>query len=217
MLPREKKRRGGGGSKNFISLAGDDKFCQYLCTKVLADKHAPEVYPSVGKLKKRHLNSKPQYLLGAGGKLDPGPLGVWVVGNDGGVVAAGPGQLAPVPGLLLEVADDGALGHVADGHDVADGELGLLAAVNELAAVHALGGDQELLLDLVAVGIAKVGDGEGGATSGVVDDVLDHALERREIQAYERIPKMLQLAAVEISHPPPKKIRGYPIVLTQFL
>ena len=76
-------------------------------------------------------------LLGAGGQLDPGPVGVGVVGDHGGVVPARSGQLAAVPGLLLQVADDGSLGHVANGHHVADGELRLLAAVHELSSVHA--------------------------------------------------------------------------------
>ena len=75
-------------------------------------------------------------LLGAGGQLDPGPVGVGVVGDHGGVVAAGPGELPTVSGLLLEVADDGSLGHVANGHHVADGQLGLLATVHELSGVH---------------------------------------------------------------------------------
>merc|ERR1719193_1934238 len=58
-------------------------------------------------------------LLGAGGQLDPGPLGVGVVGDHDGVVARGTGDAATVAGLLLEVADDGTLGHLADGDDVA--------------------------------------------------------------------------------------------------
>merc|ERR1719266_218327 len=53
-------------------------------------------------------------LLGAGGQLDPGPLGVGVVSDHSGVVAAGPGHLAAVTGLLLKVAHNGSLRHVAD-------------------------------------------------------------------------------------------------------
>merc|ERR1719468_1124684 len=90
-------------------------------------------------------------LLGAGGQLDPGPVGVWVVGNHGGVVAAGPSELPAVSGLLLEVAD---------------GQLRLLATVHELSGVHTFGGDEELLLDLVSVGITEVDDSKRGATAG---------------------------------------------------
>lgn len=64
-----------------------------------------------------------------------------------------------------------------DGHHVADGEVSLLSAVDELAGVHALGSDEQLLADLVAVGIAEVDDGERSATAGIVDDVPDDALD----------------------------------------
>ena len=40
-------------------------------------------------------------------QLDPGPLGVSVVGDDGGIVSAGPGELATVTGLLLKISDNG--------------------------------------------------------------------------------------------------------------
>ena len=89
-------------------------------------------------------------VLRTGRQLDPGPLGVGVVGDDGGVVAGGSGHLAAVAVLLLEVADDGSLGHGAHGHHVADGQLGALAAVHELPGVHALDGDEQLLADLVS-------------------------------------------------------------------
>merc|ERR1719234_1682307 len=62
-------------------------------------------------------------LLRAGWELDPSPLGVRVVGDDGGVVAGGPGKLA---------------------------------AVDKLSSVHAFGGDEKLLLHLVAVGVPEV-------------------------------------------------------------
>merc|ERR1719203_803703 len=124
-------------------------------------------------------------LLGAGGQLDPGPLSVGVVGDNGGVVAAGPGHLATVPGLLLEVADDGSLGHEAYGHHVADGDLSLPAAVDELAGVHSLGGDEELLLYLVPVGVPEVDDGQGCSTAGVMDDVLDVSVTLGEVGGAE--------------------------------
>merc|ERR1712198_355033 len=67
-------------------------------------------------------------LLASRWQLHSGSLGVGVVGDDGGVVSAGPGELATVSGLFLEVADDGSLGHVSDGHHVSDGDLGFLPA-----------------------------------------------------------------------------------------
>ena len=55
--------------------------------------------------------------------------------NDGGVVARSAGECATVAGFLLDVADNGALGALADGKDVARCEGGLFAAVDEGASV----------------------------------------------------------------------------------
>ena len=111
-------------------------------------------------------------LLGAGRQLDLGDALVGVVRDDGGVVAGAPGERASVAELALEVAHDGTLGEVADGQDVADGERSLLAAVDELAGEHALGGDEELGSLAVAVSLREDDSGERSATSGVVDDLL---------------------------------------------
>merc|ERR1719436_2127383 len=116
-------------------------------------------------------------LLDAGGQLDPGAAGVGVVGDDGAVAAGGLGDLAAVTGLLLHGAGDGAFRHLSDGKDVADAELGLLAAVDELAGGDALGGDHDLLALPVLVGVVEDDAGERGATAGVVHDVLDEALD----------------------------------------
>jgi len=109
--------------------------------------------------------------------LHPCPLGLWVVGDDDGVVAGGARDPAAIAGLLLEVRDDGSLGHLSDGHDISHGELGLLAAVDELTGVDALGGDEQLLTGLVPVWVPEVNDGQGCAPARVVDDVLDHTLD----------------------------------------
>ena len=116
-------------------------------------------------------------LLGAGRQLNPGALGVGVVGDDGGVVAGCSGQLASVSGLLFEVRDDGSLGHHTDGHDVADGQLSLLAAVDELTGVHSLAGDHQFLPDLVPVGVSEVDDGQRSTATGIVNDVPNDALD----------------------------------------
>ena len=113
-------------------------------------------------------------LLGAGGELDTGLALVGVVADDGDVVAGGAAESAAVAGLLLDVGDDGTLGDGAEGEDVADGQGGLLAGVDELAGVHALIGDEGLLVLLELVGVAEDDLGEGRTTTGVVDDVLDH-------------------------------------------
>ena len=114
-------------------------------------------------------------LLGAGGELDTGLALVGVVADDGDVVAGGTAERTTVAGLLFDVGDDGTLRDGAEGQDVADGQGGLLAGVDELAGVHALIGDEGLLVLLELVGVAEDDLGEGRTTAGVVDDVLDYA------------------------------------------
>eukprot|EP00850_Spirogloea_muscicola_P000277 SM000001S04679 [mRNA] locus=s1:1641799:1646343:- [translate_table: standard] len=103
--------------------------------------------------------------------------GVGVVGDDDGVVAGGAGKGAAVAQVVLHVADDGALGHGAQREDVADGERGFLAAIDELAGVHALGG-HELLLDVAEPeGVAEGNARQRRAAPTVVQDLRHHALD----------------------------------------
>lgn len=113
-------------------------------------------------------------LLAARGELDAGDAGIRVVGDDDSVVAGAAGEGSTVPGLLLNVADDGTLGHLADGAHVSNVQGGLLAAVDVLASVQALGGNEQLLVLLVADGVAELHLGQRGTTSRVVDDLGHH-------------------------------------------
>jgi len=117
------------------------------------------------------------HLAGARGELDAGLALLGEVGDDGGVVARGLGELGPVAGALLNIAHDGTLGHGAEGQHVADIELGLLATVDKLASVHALSTDEELLAHLEPVGITELHNSKGSTTAGVVDDLLDYSLD----------------------------------------
>jgi hypothetical protein len=105
-------------------------------------------------------------LLGAGRETDTG-LAVLVVSNDGGVVARGTGKGSAVTNLLLDVEDDGTLGALAEGKNVADREGGLLTGVDERAGRDTLGRDEGLLAELVAVGVAEDDGGEGSTTVGL--------------------------------------------------
>ncbi|OAY68215.1 Subtilisin-like protease SBT3.3 [Ananas comosus] len=102
---------------------------------------------------------------------------IGVVGDDDGVIPGASGEDPAIPNVVLDVAHDGTLGDGSEGEHVPDHERGLAAAVHELARVHALGADEELLLVLVAEGVAEGDAREGGAAPGVVDDVGDDALE----------------------------------------
>ena len=103
-------------------------------------------------------------LLRAGGETDARLVLIGGVADDGRVVAGGTGERTAVAGLLLNVADDGTLGALSDGKDVADSEDGLLAAVDEGTGVETLGGDERLLAKLVPVGIAENDTGERSTT-----------------------------------------------------
>ena len=83
-------------------------------------------------------------LLGARGKLDAGLAGVMVVTNDGNVVAGSTAERTTVTSLLLNVGNNGTLGHGPEREDVADGQRGLLSGVDELAGVHALIGNETI-------------------------------------------------------------------------
>ena len=56
-------------------------------------------------------------------------------------------------------------------------ELTLLADVDELAGVHALGGHEQLLPDLVTIRITEMDDGQRGTTTGVMDNIFDDSLD----------------------------------------
>ena len=81
-----------------------------------------------------------------------------------------------IPDLMLEVANNAALRHLADRQNVANSQLRLLAAVNELTSVHALGGYEKLLLQTMLVAVAELNNGEGGTTTRIVNNVLDDTL-----------------------------------------
>lgn len=116
-------------------------------------------------------------LLGTAGELDARLALVRVVADDGNVVARGAAKGAAVAHLLLDVGDDGTLRNGAEGQDVANGEGGVLAGVDELAGVHALVGDERLLHQLVTVRVAEDDLGKRRATAGVVDDFADDATD----------------------------------------
>lgn len=85
--------------------------------------------------------------------------------DNGDVVAGGSGESSSVANSLLDVGDDGTLGHLTDGEDVADGQGCLLSGVDELTSVHALVGDESLGGRTELVGVSEDDLGEGGTTT----------------------------------------------------
>ena len=81
-----------------------------------------------------------------------------------------------VSGLQLDVAHDRTLRDHLQGKAVSDGKLGTLTAVHELSALHALNGKHTVLHPLVLVRVTELHKGNGGSTSGVVDNLADSSL-----------------------------------------
>lgn len=111
-------------------------------------------------------------LLGARRELDAGLASLRVVTNDGNVVSGGTAESTTVTDLLLNVGNNGTLGHRREREDVADGEGSLLSSVDKLAGVHALVGNEGLLAEPVAVRVPENDVGERSAAARVVDDLL---------------------------------------------
>ena len=84
--------------------------------------------------------------------------------NDSGVVTARASEGTTVADLLLDVADNGTLRALANGEDVANSELSLLASVDEGTSVETLGGNECFLAELVAVGVTENNTGERSTT-----------------------------------------------------
>jgi len=125
--------------------------------------------------------------------------------DDDSVVPRRPGKDAAVPNVVLNVADDGTLGDPPERQDVADRERSTASAVDELARVHALSSDEELLLVLVAERVAEGDLGQRRAAARVVDDVGDHALEVPVALAEVEGPepgRALAVVGVRLEHGP---------------
>lgn len=99
------------------------------------------------------------------------------VSNDGAVLSRGTSKSAAVSNLLLNRADNGTLGHVTNGKNVANVKLGLLTDVDELTSVHAFGAQEKLLIEAVTVWGAESNFSNGGSTTRIMNDVLHDSTE----------------------------------------
>lgn len=104
-------------------------------------------------------------LLGTRRQLDTGLALVGVVADDGDVATRSAAKSTTVTDLGLDVGNNGTLGHLTDGQDVADGQSSLLSGVDELSSVHALVGDESLGGLLVLVGVAERDTGKGSTSA----------------------------------------------------
>jgi len=118
-----------------------------------------------------------EHLLGARWQFDAALTLIGVVIDECGVVSRSTGIGSTITDLAFNVANDGTLRHGSQRKNVTNGKLGLLAAVHKLTRVHALSGNEQLLLQSVFVGISELNLGEGSTTSGVVHNAFDNTLD----------------------------------------
>lgn len=114
-------------------------------------------------------------LLGTRWELDTGLALIRVVANNGHIVARCASKGTTVTRLLLNVRDNGSFWDGAEGQDVSDSEVGVLAGVDELAGVHALVGDEGLGMESESIGVTEDDLGQRGSSSTLVNDLRDNA------------------------------------------
>jgi hypothetical protein len=86
------------------------------------------------------------------------------VANNSSVVPRCTSEGATVTDFLLDIADDGTFRALAYGEDVADGECGLLAGVDEGTGVKTFGCDEGFFPEFVAVRVTENDTGKGSTT-----------------------------------------------------
>jgi len=79
--------------------------------------------------------------------------------------------------MVFNVANNSTFRDRSERKNIANHEIGFLSAENELASVHAFGGDKELLLVLESEGVAERDSSQRRTATWVVDDLGDHALQ----------------------------------------
>jgi len=111
-------------------------------------------------------------LLRTAGQPDTGLVLLGRVSDDGGIVTRRACEGTTVANFLLDVADDGTLGAHRDGEDVADGQCGFLAGIDEGTGMETFSRDEGFFPELVAVGVTEDNASKGSTTARVVDDLL---------------------------------------------
>jgi hypothetical protein len=116
-------------------------------------------------------------LLASGWKSKLGSSLLLVVGYNDGVGTGATGESTTVTTLGFDVADNRSLGNRGEWQDVTAGKTGLLAAVDELSAVHSFGTEEQFVVSLVSVLVDELNLAHGGTSTGVVHDFLDDSSE----------------------------------------
>jgi len=116
-------------------------------------------------------------LLRSGWQSDASSSGVRIVSDDRRVIARSARQPASISRLLFQIANNRSFRQSPDGQNIPNLDSSFLSAINELPGVESFGGDHGFATSLVAVRISELDESQGGASTGIVDDVLDHSLD----------------------------------------
>lgn len=102
---------------------------------------------------------------------------VRVVTDDYCVITRAPSEYTTVTDLVLDIADDSTFWDGSEREHISYNEGGLLTAVHKLPGVHAFGGNEELLLVLVAERVAESDACKRGASTRVMNHLAHYTLE----------------------------------------
>ena len=97
--------------------------------------------------------------------------------NNDSVITRSSSEHTTITDMMLDVTDNSSFGDSSKRENISDNESGFLTAVQELSGVHALGGDEELLLLLVTERMTERDASQRSSASWIVDDLCDDALE----------------------------------------
>jgi len=98
---------------------------------------------------------------------------VVVVRDDNSEATRPTGKGSSIADFGFDIAHNGSLRYLLEGKNVTASQGSLLPAVNELASVHALRGNHEFSVTLVAVCVQELNLGHRSSTSRIVEDLLD--------------------------------------------
>ena len=136
--------------------------------------------PCFTKTKAENIETlKYSYQRTAGRRKEHVPRGatVDVVGVDDSVIPRSSGERATISHAVFHIIDHNSLGYGPQRQHIADGQCGLLSTVDELAGIHALSGNEPLLLAFKAERVVECDLAEGGTSAGVVAHLRHHTLD----------------------------------------
>jgi hypothetical protein len=98
--------------------------------------------------------------------------GIVSVANYSAVLTGGTSKRSTISKLFFDIANNSTLGHLTNGENVSNSKGGLLADIDELTGIHALGSNEILFVEFILVRIAEDYLGNGSTTARVMNNFL---------------------------------------------